>query len=142
VRWVAASLVLKGMKTQEIGEFMKHMPRVKVGMSEPITYGGFVQKMEGTQKPKEALDPFLRGKDTVPKLVALGFYYGGKKSDVDVVKSLEADTSPVPKCDKDDECGWLCNVPKSPGSQEQEEKTISTVGDFVKFCVEPSMTAP
>lgn len=142
VRWVAASLVLKGMKTQEIGEFMKHMPRVKVGMSEPITYGGFVQKMEGTQKGREALDPWLHGRDTVPKLVALGYFYGGKKSDVDVVKSFETDTSPVPKCDKEDECGWTCNVPKSPGSQEQEEKTISTVADFVKFCVEPSMTAP
>lgn len=142
VRWVAASLVLKGMKTQELGDFMRHLPRSKVGMSEPITYGGFLQKMEGTQKPRDAIDPFLRGRDTIPKLVALGYFYGGKKGDLDVVKSHESDASPVPKCDKDDECGWVCNVPKSPGSQEQEEKTISTVGDFVKFCVEPSMTAP
>lgn len=141
VRWVAASLVLKGMKTQELGEFMAHLPKAKVGMSEPITYGGFLQKMEGTQKPRDAIEPYLRDREPLPKLVAVGFYYGGKKADVDVILPLEKDKTPVPKCDKDDECGWICNVPKSPGSQEQEEKTVSTVGDFVKFCVMPSMTA-
>ena len=74
-----------------------------------------------------------------PKIAALGFFYDGKKADVSVVQSHEDDKTPVPKCDKEDDCGWTCVVPK-PGSQETEQKTITTVGEFVKYCVEPSMT--
>jgi len=73
-------------------------------------------------------------------MTALSFFYQGKKADVSVVQSHEDDKAPVPKCEKDDECGWTCEVPKAPGSQDTESKTIVTVGDFVKFCIVPSMT--
>jgi HEAT repeat protein len=142
VRWVAASLALRTLKTNELGEFLRRLPDAKLGMSEPITYGGLIQKMEGDPKPRQAIEPFLRSKDVPSRLVALGFFYGGKKSDVGVVQPFESDTAPVPKCDPADECGWVCAVPKAPGSQEVEEKTIGTVGDFVKLCVVPSMTNP
>jgi hypothetical protein len=142
VRWVAASLALRTLKTSELGDFLRRLPDGHVGMSEPITYGGLIQKMEGEPKARQAIEPFLRGKDVPSRLVALGFFYGGKKSDVGVVQPFESDTAPVPKCDAADECGWTCGVPKAPGSQEVEEKTIGTVGDFVKFCVVPSMTTP
>ena len=74
-----------------------------------------------------------------PRLSALGAFYGGSKADVGVVAAHENDSMPVPKCEKEDDCGWTCDVPK-PGSADNDTKTIVTVGDFVKYCVEPSMT--
>ena len=54
--------------------------------------------------------------------------------------SLEEDKTPVPKCDAADNCGWSCDVPKAPGSQEKDTKTVvTTVGEFVKWCIEPSL---
>jgi hypothetical protein len=94
----------------------------------------------GEPKAREAISPYLNGKEFGPKIAALGVFYDGKKGDVSVVQSKEDDKTLVPKCDKEDECGWTCVVPKAPGSQETEQKTITTVGEFVKFCVEPSMT--
>jgi hypothetical protein len=76
-----------------------------------------------------------------PKLTALGYFYNGKKADLSVVQLKRTDSAPVPKCDKDDDCGWTCDVPK-PGSTDKETKTIVTIGDFVRYCIEPSMTAP
>ena len=94
----------------------------------------------GEPKPKDAILPYLSSKDLGAKLTALGFFYEGKKADLGVVQSHEDDKTAVPKCDKDDDCGWTCVVPKAPGSQDTEQKTITTVGEFAKYCVEPSMT--
>jgi len=146
VRWVAGSLVLRTMTTKGLGEFMRHLPTspaTKMGLSEPTTYGGLIAKMEaptGEPKPRDAIMPYLSARELGPKLTAFGFFYEGKKADVSVVQSHEDDKTPVPKCDKEDECGWTCVVPKAPGSQETESKTITTVGEFVKFCIVPSMT--
>jgi hypothetical protein len=146
VRWVAAQYVLKASTTKNIAEFMRHLPGgpgAKYGLSESTLYGNLMSKMEspnGEPKPKEAILPYLNGKEFGPKIAALGFFYDGKKADVSVVQSKEDDKTPVPKCEKEDDCGWTCVVPKAPGSQETEQKTIATVGEFVKFCVVPSMT--
>jgi hypothetical protein len=148
VRWVAASLVLKTMTTKDLPEFMRHLPTgpaVKMGMSEPISYGSIIKGMDapgGAPKPRDVVNGYLGAKDLGAKLTALGFFYNGSKKDIGTVASHEGDTTPVPKCDKEDECGWTCDVPKAPGSQETESKTITTVGEFAKFCVVPSMTAP
>lgn len=150
VRWVAASLVLKSAKTSDLPEFMRHLPAsagTKMGMSEPITYAGLINgkgrqpqaEMEGTPKAGEAIQAYAHAHELGPKLVAAAYYYQGKKADLNVVKSFESDMTPIPKCEDADECGWVCNVPKAPGSQESDEKKIGTVGDFVKYCVEPSL---
>jgi hypothetical protein len=144
VRWVAAQYVLKASTTKSIPEFMRHLPNgAKYGLSEATLYGSLMAKMEspaGEPKPKEAILGYLNAKEFGPKVAALGFFYDGKKADVSVVQSKEDDKTPVPKCEKEDDCGWTCVVPKAPGSQETDQKTINTVGEFVKFCVEPSMT--
>ncbi len=152
VRWVAASLVLHAITTKSLGDFMNHLPKSaaqKFAQTEPITYGSLVQKMDapsGEPKPRDAILPYLASHEMGPKLTALGFFYGGKKADVGVVQPYADDTMPVSKCgegkdNKDDDCGWQCEVPK-PGGQDKETKDIHTVGDFVKYCVVPSMTAP
>ncbi len=149
VRWIAGELVLKTMTPKGIPEFMRKLPvsaATKMGMSEPITFGGVIQKMEapkGEQAPRDVITPFLSARELGPKLVALGFFYGGKKADLSVIQSYENDKTPVPKCEADDQCGWSCDIPKAgaaPGSNETETKQIGTVGDFVKYCVEPSLT--
>jgi hypothetical protein len=145
VRWVAASLVLKTLTTKGLPAFLERLPKTpatKIGMTEPISYGGLVQKMDapaGEPKPRDAMLPYLPSKDFGAKLTALGFFYGGKKSDIGVVQPYESDNTPVPACAKEDECGWQCEVPKAGG--ETESKDIKTVGEFVKFCVVPSMTS-
>ena len=40
----------------------------------------------------------------------------------------------LPKCEKEDECGWSCDVPKARARKETEPKELKTVGEFVKFC--------
>ncbi|MFO0675138.1 MAG: hypothetical protein U0169_01260 [Polyangiaceae bacterium] len=144
IRWVAGSLALKTLTTKSVPDFMGRLPAspaVKMGMSEPITYAANMMKMEapaGEPKPKDAILPFLESKALGPKLTAIAYFYGGKKSDIPIIAKYGNDGTPVSKCDQADECGWTCDVPK-PGTQDREAKTITTVGEFVKFCVEPSM---
>jgi len=148
VRWVAASLVLKTLSTRGLGDFMARLPKsaaTKMGMTEPISYGALIQKMDapaGEPKPRDAATAFLGSHDLGPKLAALGFFYDGRKGDVGVVQPYENDGTAVPKCEEKDQCGWSCDVPKAPGSQDKETKEIRTVGDFVRFCVIPSMDNP
>jgi hypothetical protein len=80
-----------------------------------------------------------------PKLTALGFFYQGKKADLQIVLAKEGDHENVPKCDAADECNWQCELPK-PGSppekNETEVKVVATVGDFARDCIAPHMDAP
>ncbi len=146
VRWVAADLILKTMTTRDVPDFMRHLPQTaatKMGMSEFTSYGSIILSRDapaGAPKPKDLINQYLGAHDLPSKLTALGAYYGGSKGDLGKVVALEGDTAPVPKCDKDDECGWSCDVPKGPGSPDLETKTIVTVGDFAKYCVVPSLS--
>lgn len=142
IRWVAASVVLKVIKQKDVPEFMTHLPKgpaVKMGMGEAVAYGELINKMEGDPKGKDVVAPYLKSGELGPKLSAIGLYYGGKKADQGVLTALEADKSPLPKCDATDECGWACDVPKASNPKEYESKALATVGEFVKLCVVPSM---
>lgn len=145
VRWIAGSLVLKTQSTKSIAEFMRHLPtseKQKMGMTEPLSYGELIAKMEapnGEPKARDVIMPYLQAKEIGPKLTAIGYFYNGKKADQGVLKSLEEDRTPVPHCDKDDDCRWSCEVPKA-GGKEMDMKEITTIGEMVKLCVIPSMT--
>lgn len=143
VRVSAASMVLKSISTKDLAEFMRHLPKdekSKMSLSEPLNYGALVLTMDATggPKPQDALQPYLASHDLGPKLTALGAYYQGKKSDRGALSAYEADTQAVPKCDPSDGCGWQCDVPKAD-SKEKETKQITTVGEYVKYCIVPSM---
>lgn len=149
VRWVAAETVLKTMTPKQVPDFMAHLPKsstVKMGMTEPLSYGGVIAKMEappGEPKPRDVINPYLSSKDFGPKMTALGFFWEGKKADIPAVAPHENDNTPLPKCEKEDECSWQCDVPKAlPGggaSKETEPRELKTVGEFVKLCLIPSM---
>lgn len=142
VRWVAYELALKTMTLRQVPEFMGHLPKTaatKMGQTEPLSYGKVIGEMEGDAKAKiDTLTPYLGSKELGPKLVALGYFWGGKKADRPIVEKEAADTTPLPKCEAADECHWECDVPK-PGSKETEAHEVKTVGDWVKTCLVPNM---
>ncbi|MBX3186193.1 MAG: hypothetical protein KF819_04225 [Labilithrix sp.] len=144
-RWVAAETILKTMTTRQVPELMARLPKTpatKMGMTEPLSYGGAIRKMEpgaGEPKPRDVIAPYLTSRELGAKLTALGYFWEGKKADHGVVQPFAEDSTPLPKCEKEDECSWSCDVPKAPGSKETEPKELKTVGEFVKHCLIPSM---
>jgi hypothetical protein len=141
VRWTAAGVALKMSTSDQIPEFLSKLPPTAAGfaISEPLTYGGTIAQMQTKGKsPREILIPYLKEGNLAAKLTALGFFYQtGKAADIPLVAPLANDKTLTPKVD-DPDGKWQCDVPKSDG-KETETKDITTVGDFVKFCVEPAM---
>ncbi len=137
VRLDAAKLVLKTMTPKDVPDFMRHLPmdaKTKMGLSEPIAYGVIIMNMDpkGGPKPRDVLSQFVSSTDLGAKLTVAGSYYNAKKGDAGGLQAMESDKSPLPKCEPADNCGWECTVGK-------EQKTPVTVGDFVKWCIEPSL---
>jgi hypothetical protein len=143
VRWVAAGTVLRMSSTDQLPEFMSHLPPGAAGfaMTEPLSYGQTIGQMSVKgPKPREAVLPFLKEGNLSAKLTALGFFYAnGKATDLPVVAALENEKTLVPKIE-DPEAKWACEVPKADG-KENEIKDIKDVGEFVRFCVVPAMKA-
>jgi hypothetical protein len=144
VRLDAARMILKVITTKDLPDFMQHLPsndKTKMALSEPISYGALIMAMDpqAGPKPRDVLNRFLQSGLLGAKLTAAGSYYGMKKSEAGVLGGLEEDRSQLPKCEQSDQCGWQCDVPKSAGSQEKETKTVTTVGEFVRWCIEPSL---
>jgi len=144
VRIDAARTILKTIGTKDIPEFMHRLPandRTKMALSEPITYGALIMAMDpaGGAKPREVLSSFLSSGELGAKLTAAGSYYMTRRADAGAVASLAEDKTPVSKCEPADQCGWQCDLPKAPGSQETVTKIVTTVGEFVRYCIEPSL---
>ncbi len=148
-RWVAGeTLLMTFSSTKQIPDFLARLPKTpatKMGMTEPLSYAGKMRAMDpasGDPKPRDVLVSYLPSRDLGAKLTALGFFWEGKKADRPVVAPFENDATPLPKCEKEDECSWSCDIPKGglgSGSKETEPKELKTVGEFVRFCLVPSM---
>ena len=139
----AARMVLKTITTKDVPDFMAHLPqsdKTKMALSEPVAYGALIMAMDpqGGPKPRDVLARYTQA-GLGPKLTAVGSYYAAKKSDAAALTALGEDKTPVPKCDPADQCGWQCDVPKAAGSQDKETKTVTTVGEFIRWCIEPSL---
>jgi hypothetical protein len=144
VRWVAFELALTTFTLKQVPEFMAHLPKTaatKMGQTEPLSYAKVVaEKMDGDPKAKlDAITPYLNSKELGPKLMALGYFWGGKKADRFHVEKHGEDPSPLPKCEKEDECHWECDVPKAGNPKESEAREVKTVGEWVKTCLVPNM---
>ncbi|WP_156865164.1 hypothetical protein [Pajaroellobacter abortibovis] len=144
LRWLAGSLILKSISVSELPEFFNKLPvsaSTKIGMSEPLTYGAAIAKMEAVPHaatPRDIVLAHMNDHSLGAKLTAMGFFYHGKKSDLSILQPYGEKRDPLPKCGPADECGWVCEIPK-PGSEETEAKPLSTVGDFVRYCIVPSI---
>lgn len=145
-RWVAGETVLKTFSsTKQLPDFLARLPKTpaqKMGMTEPLSYGADMRKIEGANgdpKTRDVIVPYLTSKDLGARLTALGYFWEGKKADKGVVQPFENDAALLPKCEKEDECSWSCDVPKAGNPKETEPHELKTVGDFVKLCLVPSM---
>jgi hypothetical protein len=147
-RRAAATLVLMQMTTSDIKEFVSHLPTTpdqRMSMTEAIQYGSAMSVLDakGGPKPHDVLSAYLGVKDIGPKLVAIGSYFQGTNADKSALAGAKGDNAPVPKCDTKDQCGWQdtgCMVPKEGGKPgETDKKLIGSVGDFVTYCILPSM---
>ncbi len=140
IRWVAAELVLKMSDTSQVGEFMTKLGRVKgMAITEPLRYGALIGGMKGPKTPEQVAARYAApGHAVQARLSALGYYYNdGTKEDLSKVQRYESDRTKVPQCNEDaEDCAWQCTITQG---KSQETKDISTVGDFVRYCVEPQM---
>ena len=149
VRWVAAQVAVKMSTTDQIPEIIGKLPGGKAenfSMTEALTYGDWMgnPKMMPEKDGKTAksqFTPFLKEGQTSARLVAFGYFYGhGTKADLETLGAFESDKTPAPKCDdKQKECEWKCYIPKESNPQEKEPKEVGTIGDFVKYCIEPAI---
>jgi hypothetical protein len=144
VRWVAFELAFTTYTLKQVPDFMARLPKTdktKMGQTEPLSYANVIKdKMEGDPKAKlDAITSFLNSKDLGPKLVALGYFWAGKKADRGYVQPHAEDPALLPKCDKDDECHWECDVPKAGNPKDTEPREVKTVGEWVKTCLIPNM---
>ncbi len=140
IRWVAAELVLKMSDTSQVGEFMSHLARAKgLAITEPLRYGTLIGQMKGSKTPEEVVDRYIgAGHAVQARLSALGYYYNyGTKEELSKVQRYENDKTKVPQCSEDaQDCAWQCTIGEG---KSQETKDITTVGEFVTYCVEPAM---
>ncbi|HLV21736.1 MAG TPA: hypothetical protein VKZ49_12665 [Polyangiaceae bacterium] len=140
VRRVAAELALRMSDTAHVDEFMNQLRKAEgMAITEPLRYGAIIGEMKGPQKPKQVLSKYLAKSAPVQaRLSALGYYYEhGTKNEISEVDALSTDKTKVPECKRDaKDCEWTCTV---SSGKEQQDKEIKTVGDFVKYCVEPAM---
>ena len=144
VRLDAARLLLKSISLPDVPDFLQHLPqneKAKMALTEVITYGALVTAMDahGGPSPRDVLHPYFTSSNLGAKLTAVGSYYGAKKSQAAPVLGLADDKALVPRCEPADDCGWECEIAKAPNSPERERKTVTTVGEFVRWCIEPSL---
>jgi hypothetical protein len=142
VRRAAGATVLKMSTVKHIDEFMSKLPDGAAakgyGMPESITYGALLGDLkEG--KPLDTLKKHYNTGSAAARTTALSYWLTyGSKADIPTIQPFETDPTKVPVCETDTDCKWNCEVAKE-GSKDREQKEIKTVGDFVKYCIEPAM---
>lgn len=142
IRRAAAATVLKMSTVKHVDEFMSKLPEGKAeksfALSEALAYGAALGDLkEG--KPLDALKKHWSSGPATARTSALAYWYTfGTSADLPTVQPYESESIAAPSCDADPDCKWSCEVEKE-GAKDRELKDIKTVGDFVRYCVEPAM---
>jgi HEAT repeat protein len=148
VRRAAAGTILKMSTVKNIDEFMGKLPEGAAAkgfaMPEPFAYGASLGDLKDG-KPLDALRKYFSSGSAAARTSALAYWYTfGTAADLPTIQAFEGDKTSVPVCDTDPDCKWACEVakegakdPKDP--KEREMRDVKTVGDFVRYCVEPAM---
>ncbi len=146
IRRAAAGTVLKMSTVKHIDEFMGKLPEGAAAkgfaMGEALAYGASIGDLkEG--KPLDGLKKYFTSGTPAQRTTALGYWFTfGTSADVASLAPYEGDTTHAPVCETDADCKWACEVPKEGAkdpAKDRESKDVKTVGDFVRFCVEPAM---
>lgn len=143
IRRAAAGTVLKMSTLKNVDEFMTKLDTVNKGfaMPEALTYGALLGDLKDGS-PAEALKRWFSSGGTPARTSALAYWFTfGTNADLGAVQSFESDGQKIPACETDPDCKWSCEVPKEGAKdpKEREAKDIATIGDFVKYCIEPAM---
>ncbi len=132
VRWLAGELLLQKLNASQLDEFMSRLEKVEhMAVTEPLTYGKLLAKVEGLKNVSETVDSYSSSSNETPvRLAALGYYYShGSSEQLDRVARYDADRSKVPECSENaKDCDWRCG-----------ETEVETLGDYVKHCIVPAM---
>ena len=147
VRRAAAMTVLKMSTAKNIDEFLAKLPEGGAAkgfaMPEALAYGAGLGDLK--EKPLDTLRRYFTSGGTTARVTALAYWYTfGTAADLPQVQPFENDNAKVPVCDVDPDCKWTCEVPKEGAkdpAKERESKEIKTLGDFVKYCIEPEIKA-
>lgn len=139
LRWTVASLLLKMTENKQMDEFMAKLGDVKhMAITEPLSYGKLLGEVKGA-KP-EALSAKYSAKNypAPVRLTALGYYYeGGTNLDIPKLEPFKNDSQKVPPCPEDaQQCAWTCTI---EGKGGPEAKEVTTVGEFVSYCIIPGL---
>ncbi len=144
VRRAAGATVLQMSMVEHIEEFMGQLGKKakdNFALPEAITYGGYLAELKGGDV-RAALEEHMKRGEPQSRLSALAYYYSaGTAEDLPKLRPFEDDGEKVPSCDEDVDCGWQCAVQKGDDPKARELKAVKTVGDFVRFCIEPKMAA-
>jgi len=115
----------------------------KMGLGEPGAYGQQFTQLPKELNAKSAIMDALSGHNVGAQLTALGWFLSvGTKADLGMLSKYEAEKTAIPKCKDDDDCGWDkpgCPVPKKDKPEESDWKPITTVGEYVQYCVKPQI---
>lgn len=143
IRRAAASTVLKMSTVKNLEEFMTKLDDSKAfAMPEALGYGAqFGDLKDGDVRAE--LKKYYTSKSVPAKTSALGYWFThGTKAEVGELEPYEKDGQTIPACETDPDCKWTCDVPKEGAKDpkaEKESKDIKTVGEFVRYCVLPTM---
>jgi hypothetical protein len=144
VRRAAAATALRMSTAKNIDEFMARLPKGAAkgfAMPEALSYGGLFGDLKEGSVP-EALARHMKEGSPAARASAIAYYFSyGTLADLPLMEPLRGDRGEVPVCETDADCKWVCDVPKEGAKdpKERESKDIKTIGDFVRFCVEPAM---
>lgn len=141
-RRAAAGVVLRMSTMKHVDEFMSKLPDKDAkgfAMSEALVYGtGIGDLKEGNAR--DAVKKYLTEGTAAQRTTAISLYYQhGTPADLPTLAPLETDNARTPVCDTDNECKWICVIPKESDPKQTEEREIKTMGDFVKHCIEPAI---
>jgi hypothetical protein len=142
IRRAAAGTVIKMSTVKQIDEFMAKLPPGPAkgfAMSEALTYGASLGELKDGQ-PLDALKKHMGSGSPAVRTSALAYYFTyGTSADLPAVQPYRDDTTEAPACDTDPDCKWVCEVAKEGTKDQRENKDIKTIGDYVRYCIEPAM---
>ncbi len=146
VRRAAAMTVLKMSTVKNIDEFMGKLPEGAAAkgfaMPEALAYGAGLGDLKDG-KPADALRKWFTTGGATARVTAIAYWFTfGTSADLPQVTPFESDGAKVPVCEADPDCKWSCEIAKEGAkdpAKERESKDVKTVGDFVKYCVEPEL---
>lgn len=144
IRRAAGATVLRMSKAKHISEFLGKLPKGAAkgfAMPEALSYGALLGELKEGDVRAE-VGKFLETGSPAARTSALSYYFSyGTAADLPVVQPLEDDRTNVPVCETDPDCKWSCEVAKEGAAdpKEREVKDIKSIGEFVRYCVEPAM---